>query len=305
MRCIPLTAILCFAWALSAEVTRVSTPTIGIVADPVSGRLLAVEGVRGRLNLGRELSTIAVEAAWPAAEVYALVKVEGSWRLLEWNRDWVLTRTLDLGLQDWASVVWNPASSAWLACGDATTGCAIYRASDGAMARKLASKEPLRAVALADNATEALLQRGSVGLIWGSKDMETTVIEGVVAAAAFLPGQSRLAVAQGSGSLLLLDAARPNPAQIEIGEGAVGTAWAPDGRQLFIAYRDGTIRLYDDAGQNAGIANCECQPGGIWPMGKSGMFRLQENTKQQLFFVGVEDGVIQFSMLPGQEREVL
>jgi len=305
MRRIPLIAVLFFAWALPAEVTRVSTPTVGMVADPVSERLVAVEGVRGRLNLGRVLSPIAVEAAWPAAELYALLKVEGSWRLLEWNRDWVLTRTLDLGLQDWTSVVWNSASSAWLACGEATTGCAIYRAGDGAMARKLESSEPLRAVALADNATEALLQRGSVGLIWGQNDMGTTVLDGVVAAAAFLPGQSRLAVVHGSGSLLLLDAARPNPAQIDIGEGAVGTAWAPDGRQLFIAFRDGTIRVYDDAGQKSGIANCECQPGGIWPMGKSGMFRLQENTKQQLFFVGVEDGVIQFSMLPGQEREVL
>ena len=39
-------------------------------------------------------------------------------------------------------------------------------------------------------------------------------------------------------------------------------------------------------------------------MGGNGLFRLQENTKQQIFVVGFEDGAIQFSILPGQEQEV-
>ena len=82
--------------ALLAEVTRVSAPTLGVVADAASGRLIAIEGVPGRLNFGREIWPTPVEAVWLAAESYALVQVDGSWRLLEWNRDWVLTRTVEL-----------------------------------------------------------------------------------------------------------------------------------------------------------------------------------------------------------------
>ncbi len=303
MRRILLIASLAFAGALSAEVTRVSAPTLGVVADPASGRLIAIEGVPGRLNLGREILPTAVEAAWLAAESYALVQVDGSWRLVEWNRDWALTRTVELGAQDWSHVAWNPSGSAWLACGDATPGCAVYRVSDGTVIRRIDSPAKLDAVALADNATDALLQRGKVAVVWG-KDNELRVIEGGVAAAAFLPGQSRLALVQDAGSVLLLDAATPNPAQLETEEGAIGAAWAPDGRWLVIAYRDGKIRLVDDSGRISGVADCECRPGGLWQMGKSGMFRLQESTKQQIFVVRVDDGVIQFSMLPGQEQEV-
>ena len=130
------------------------------------------------------------------------------------------------------------------------------------------------------------------------------VIEGGVAAAAFLPGQSRLALVQDAGSVLLFDAATSNPAQLETAEGALGAAWAPDGRWLVIAYRDGKIRLVDDTGRISGVADCACRPGGLWPMGRSGMLRLQESAKQQIFVVHIEDGAIQFSMLPGQEQEL-
>ena len=280
-----------------------SAPTLGIVADPASGRLLALEGVRGRLNLGREVWPTTVQAAWPASDSRALVQVDGSWRLLEWNRDWTLTRTVELGVQDWARIVWNPEGSAWLACGDLKAGCAIYRVSDGTISRKIDGEERLSAVALADNATEAILRRGNVALVWARNNEVTELAEGV-SAAAFRPGESRLAVVQEAGSLLLLDAAAPNPGQVQTAEGAVGAAWAPDGHWLLIAYRDGQIRVFDDSGQVSGMANCDCLPGGVWPMGRSGLFRLQENTKQQIFVVGIEDGAIQFSILPGQEQEV-
>ena len=303
MRCILLIASLAFSWTSSAEVTRISTPTLGIVADPASGRLIAIEGVRGRLNLGRVLWPTAVQAAWPAAGSRALVQVDGSWRLLEWNRDWAMTRTIELGVQDWARVVWNAEGSAWLACGDLKPGCAIYRASDGAVSRKIDLEERLSAVALADNATEAILRRGNVAFIWARNNEITALAEGV-SAAAFRPGESRLAVVQETGSLLLLDAAAPNPGQIETTEGAVGAAWAPNGQWLLVAYRDGQIRIFDDSGQVSGIANCDCVPGGVWQMGRSGLFRLQENTKQQIFVVGIENGAIQFSILPSQEQEV-
>ena len=298
-----LIASLAFAGALSGEITRVFAPTAGIVADPASGRLIAIEGVGGRLNLGKEVWPTAVEAAWLASESYALVQVDGAWKLLAWNRDWALTRTVELGVQDWSRVVWNPGGSAWLACGDVTPGCAVYRVSDGTIIRRIEGKEKLGAVALADNAGDALLQRGNGAVVWGKND-DLTVIEGAVVAGAFLPGQSRLAVIQDAGPVLLFDAATPNPVQLETGDGAIGTAWTPDGRSLVIAYRDGKIRLIDDSGRISAMADCECRPGGLWQMGRGGMFRLQESTKQQLFVVRVEDGTIQFSILPAREQEV-
>lgn len=144
-----LIASLAFAGALSGEITRVFAPTAGIVADPASGRLIAIEGVGGRLNLGKGVWLTAVEAAWLASESYALVQVDGAWKLLEWNRDWALTRTVELGIQDWSRVVWNPGGSAWLACGDVTPGCAVHRVSDGTIIRRIEAKEKLGAVATA------------------------------------------------------------------------------------------------------------------------------------------------------------
>ncbi len=280
---------------------RVSPPAaVGVAVHPVDGRLVVVEGVAGRLSLGRQIWDGAVDGVWPAASS-AIIRLGTTWHLLEFNQDWSVSRVLDLGEKDWTAPVWNARGSAWLACSESTDRCGIYRAEDGSQVREIRATSGLRALSLSDAGFEALLRQNDHAVLWSANDELVPVAEGEGILGAFAPGGARLAVIDSSGVLRLVDVPGVNSKQVEAPADAVGLLWK--GELLLTVHRSGEIRRWNERGETVSAVHCECQPGGVWGAGQ-GMVRLHDSLKQISHYLDFERGDGSFTMLPAVVPEI-
>jgi hypothetical protein len=284
-----------------AGTPRVSSPAaVEVAVHPVEGHLVSVEGVAGRLSLGRRVWDRPVEAVWPAG-ARALVRSGAGWQLLEWNQDLTVSRVLELGERNWVSPVWNAAGSAWLACDEVADRCGIYRAENGTQSREIRSTGGLRALSLADDAGQALLSQEDRAVLWDKDDALVPVTAGEGFRAAFAPGGARFAVINSAGTMIVKDTRTASSIEVEAPDGAVGLLWA--GGFLMTVHRSGEIRRWDDRGETASIVRCDCAPTGVWAAGQ-GMVRLHDSLKQVSHYLDFGRGEVAFSILPASVSEV-
>jgi hypothetical protein len=289
------------ALACWAGTPRVSPPAmVGLAVDPIAGRLVAIEGVAGRLSLGRSVWDGPVEAVWPAPS-RALVRSAGGWQLLEFNEDMVVSRVLDLGERDWTAPVWNAHGSAWLACSESTERCGVYRAEDGVQSREIRAAAGLRALSLSNGGSQALLRQGSRAVLWNGNEELVPVAEGEGLFAAFSPDGSRLAVINDAGNLTLADGQAVSTSQVEAPADAVGLVWSGD--SMLTVHRSGEIRRWSERGEAIAALLCECQPAGAWVAGQ-GFVRLHDSLKQISYFLEFGRGEGAFTVLPASVSEV-
>jgi hypothetical protein len=304
MRSIALGIFLALATTGWTQEMRISAPAVGVLVDPATGRLATIEGVSGRLSTGRTMWDKPVDRLWTAAGSRAIVQSAEEWFLLEWDAQFQVTRALALESKNWSSVIWNDRGSAWLACAETEGRCVIGSADNGAVTRQIEAPERLFPLALADSGDHALLSRGETALLWAPNDALHPVAEGASLAAAFAPGESRLAITNDAGMLTLVDASSPNPAYLEIDEGSIGVSWMGAQKGLTVAGRDGSVQVLDESGRIASRTSCDCRPSGLWRVGRSLLFRLQDSAKQAMYFVDFENGDARISAIAGMNQEV-
>lgn len=298
-----LSAGVLLTWGLAcwAGTPRVlPPPAVAVAVDPVTGHLVAIEGVAGRLNVGQRVWDRPVEAAWPAAS-RAIVRSAEGWQLLEWNEDLSVSRTVDLGEQDWVAPVWNSRGTAWLACGESAEVCGIYSAETGKQMREIRSTAGLRALSLSDSGVEALLRQENRAVLWTESEGLVLVMEGAGLGGAFSADGARLAAVNDAGALVLMDVRTASSTQVETPAEAAGLVWMGD--LLVTVHRAGEIRRWDALGGLVSAANCECQPAGAWPAG-SGMVRLHESLKRMSHYLDFGRGEAAFTILPASVSEV-
>jgi hypothetical protein len=285
-------------WAGEARV--LPPPAVDVVLDPEGGHLLAVEGVAGRLSLGRRIWDGPVESVWPAGS-RALVRSAAGWQLLTWNESLTVTGVLDLGPQDWVAPVWNARASAWLACGEGGGYCRVYRAEDGRQIREIRVAGGLRALSLSDVGGTALLGQEDRAVLWRENDDLVPVASGEGLVGAFASGGGRLATINAAGTLAFTDVRSAASRQAEAPPGAVGLVWSGD--FLLTVHGSGEIRRWDEQAREVFAGNCGCQPVGAWAVG-SGLVRLHDSLKQITHFLDFERGEAAFSLLPAFAPEV-
>jgi len=298
-----LTAGVLLSWSLAcwAGSPRVSPPAaVGVAIHPVEGYLVAIEGVAGRLSLGRRVWGEPIEAVWPAGS-RAIVRSANGWQLLELNRELVVSRVVDLGERDWVAPVWNAQGSAWLACAESAERCGVFRAEDGSQTREIRSSRGLRALSLSDSGGQALLRQEDRAVLWTEEDALFPVAAGEGLWGAFAPGSARFAVIDAAGSLVLAEARTAASTQVEVPPGAVGLLWS--GGFLLTVHRSGEIWRWDDRGEPVSSAQCDCQPAGAWSAGQ-GMVRLHDSLKQISHYLDFGRGEAAFSILPASVSEV-
>lgn len=301
MRYLSAGIILSCSFACWAGSPRVSPPSaVGVSVHPVEGHLVAIEGVSGRLSLGRQIWNGPVEGVWPGTS-RAIVRSAAGWQLLQFNQEWSVSRVIDLGERDWVEPVWNAQGSAWLACGESTQRCGIYRAEDGNQVREVWAAGGFHALSLSDGGVEALLRQNGRAVIWNAKEELVPVAEGEGLLGAFAPGGHRLAIVDAAGSLLLVDVRTANSTQVMAPAGAVGLLWSRG--SLLSVHRSGEIRRWDERGEALSTLHCECRPGGAWAAGQ-GMVRLHDSLKQISHYLDFERGEGAFTILPALVPEV-
>jgi hypothetical protein len=290
-------------WTLAcwAGAPRISPPEpVGIALDPEQGHLVAVEGVTGRLSVGRRLFDGPVEAVWPAGS-RALIRTAGGWQLLDWSQSWTMAKGIDLGERDWAAPVWNGRGSAWLACGEGTGVCGIYRGEDGRLVRELRGGARLRSLGLSDNGVDALLAEEGGVVLWDGRDALVPVASGAGVLGAFAPGGERLATLDAAGNLRITEVRTAASQQVDAPAGGVGMVWS--GGLLVTVHRSGEIRRWDERAESVFAGSCGCEPAGAWIAGQD-LIRLHDSLKQVGHFLGFSGGEAVFTLLPALAPEV-
>lgn len=301
MRYLSAGVVLTWSLACWAGTPRVSPPAaVGVAVHPSEGYLVAIEGVAGRLSIGRRLWDVPVEAVWPTAS-RALVRTADGWQLIHFNEEMAVSGVIALGERDWVAPVWNSQGSAWLACAESTERCAIYRAHDGAQTREIEATGGMRALSLSDSGGKALLRVGDSAVLWNENEELIPLAEGAGLLGAFAPDGHRLAVIDAAGALTLSDLHSASSVQIAAPEGAVGLLWSGD--FLLTAHRSGELRRWDGRGDAVLAVQCECQPAGAWPAGQ-GMVRLHDSLKQISHYFDFGRGEAAFTILPASVSEV-
>lgn len=294
-------ALVC--WAGEGRV--LPPPSVDVALEPESGHLLAVEGVAGRLSLGRRIWDGPVESVWPAGS-RALVRSAAGWQLLTWNESRTVTAVLDLGFQDWVAPVWNARASAWLACGEGGGYCGIYRVEQGRKVREIRLAGGLRALSLSDDGIVALLGQQDRAVLWRENDDLVPVATGESILGAFAPGGGRLATIDSAGTLAFTEVKSAASRQVEAPPGAVGLVWSSvvgAGALLVTVHGSGEIRQWDEQAMEVFAGNCGCQPTGAWIAG-SGLVRLHDSLKHITHFLDFERGEAAYTLLPAFAPEV-
>ncbi|MBZ2177484.1 MAG: hypothetical protein ACK58M_10610 [Acidobacteriota bacterium] len=273
---------------------------IGMVVDPEQGHVLAIEGVVGRLSLGRRLFDGPVDGVWSAGP-RALVRAAAGWQLLEWSESWSVVKGIDLGARDWSAPVWNGRGSAWFVCGEGTGICGIYRGEDGRLVRELRGGVGLRPVGLSDNGVDALVSEDGRAFLWTDSDALVPVAAGEGLLGAFAPGGERLVTLDAAGALTFFDVRTAASRQMEAPAGGVGVAWS--GGSLVSVHRSGEIRRWDERAELVFAGSCGCEPVGAWAAGQ-GLIRLHDSLKQVGHFIDFRGGEAVVTLLPALAPEV-